>query len=66
MKANELKAIYHKTGEVALKLLSTNYGYMWSYEEYVLYKLLPEITEITRCRTIYDVDKYCKDNGIYN
>lgn len=65
MKANELRAIYNKTGEVALKLSNTNYGYMWSYEEYILYKLLPKTIEITRCKTIYDIDKYCKDNGIY-
>ncbi|MFT3994825.1 MAG: hypothetical protein QM660_10985 [Dysgonomonas sp.] len=65
MKKIELRTIYNKTGEVASKLLSTNYGYMWSYDEYIIYKLLPNTTEIARCKTIFDVDIYCKQNGIY-
>ncbi len=64
-KKETMRTIHNKTGQVASMLLNTNYGYMWSYDEYILYKLLPEVTEITRCKTIFDIDEYCKHNGIY-
>lgn len=45
---------------------SVNYTYVYSHGDIELYSLEPTLSKIKVFDSVYDLDLYCRINGIYN